>query len=419
MSNLPRLLIVSELSLSFSKDGRSANPTLFNLFESYPAELLMQYVPTSTLRDNPPSPPFEQRVISFPSQYLPVIRNRLGNVLNYFINRINCQFMQWLPIPNKSQLNDFDPEIILVCPITPFCLVMGYKLMMEFDRPFLIYFMDDWMAYRSSRWLYIFLEKLINPYIQSLTHTILKKSKDWLIISEQLKNELSSRYKITPQSSLVVHNPVDLSNKSLPNFEKKSSNDIFRIAYAGSIQIMHYDALAVVAEAVYELRCEGVSVELVVYTAQGFWDFYQTRLETWEVIYGGLIPYNELSENLKYADMLLVATSFLPEYAYVIRSSVLTKLTDYMATGIPMMSCGPSYSACNHFVHKWDCGLVCDTNNLPDVKAFLVTQMNNYSLNQQIAVNAFDVLKNQFEKNTISNSLYDFIQEAANRENEN
>ncbi|MEH2411360.1 hypothetical protein [Nostoc sp.] len=414
MSNLPRILIVSELSLSFSKDGSSANPTLFNLFENYPSELLMQYVPTLTLRDTPPSPPFEERVISFSSQYLPTIRNRLGIILNYLIDAINFQFIEWLSIPNKSQLKNFDPEIILVCPITPLCLIMGCKLMVEFDRPVLIYLMDNWMAYkRPTKWPYSFLQNLTHQYIQDLTNQILKQSVAWLMISEQLKDELSSRYKITPQASLVVHNPVVLSNKSLPNLEKKSINDIFRIAYAGSIQGMHYDALASVAEAVYELRSEGVQVELVVYTARGFWDFYKTQLQTWEVIYGSLIPYNELNEYLKCANLLLVATSFLPEYAHVIRSSILTKLTDYMATGIPIMSCGPSYSACNHFVNKWECGLVCETNNVPDVKAFIAKQMNNYSLNQIIAVNAFEVLKSQFEQFKVSNSLYYFIQKMA------
>lgn len=414
MSSLPRILIVSELSLSFSKDGSSANPTLFNLFENYPSELLMQYVPTLTLRDTPPSPPFEERVISFSSQYLPTIRNRLGIILNYLIDAINFQFIEWLSIPNKSQLKNFDPEIILVCPITPLCLIMGCKLMVEFDRPVLIYLMDNWMAYkRPTKWPYSFLQNLTHQYIQDLTNQILKQSVAWLMISEQLKDELSSRYKITPQASLVVHNPVVLSNKSLPNLEKKSINDIFRIAYAGSIQGMHYDALASVAEAVYELRSEGVQVELVVYTARGFWDFYKTQLQTWEVIYGSLIPYNELNEYLKCANLLLVATSFLPEYAHVIRSSILTKLTDYMATGIPIMSCGPSYSACNHFVNKWECGLVCETNNVPDVKAFIAKQMNNYSLNQIIAVNAFEVLKSQFEQFKVSNSLYYFIQKMA------
>ena len=74
------------------------------------------------------------------------------------------------------------------------------------------------------------------------------------------------------------------------------------------------------------------------------------------------------------------------------------------------MSCGPSYSACNHFVNKWECGLVCETNNVPEIKSFIVKQMNDYSLNQEIAINAFKVLENQFEQSKVSNSLYSFIE---------
>ena len=410
MSSLPRILIVSELSLGFSKDGQSNNPTLYNLFESYPSELLMQYLPNSTLSSSPPSPPFEERVISFPSQYLPTLRNRLGIVLNYLIDAINFQLMQWVSVPNKNQLNNFDPEVILICPITPLCLIMGYKLMMEFNRPVLIYFMDDWVAYNPpTNWLYILLQNITSEYIQILTRKILKQSVAWLMISEQLKDELSSRYKITPKASLIIHNPVDLSNKSLSKSEKQSNN-IFRIAYAGSIQLMHYDALASVAEAVYQLRLEGVLIELVIYTSKSFWNCYSTQLKNWEVTYGSLIPYNELNEHLKQANLLLVATSFLSDYAHMVRYSVLTKLTDYMATGIPIMSCGPTYSASNHFVNKWECGLACETNNVKDVKSFIVKQMNNRSLNQKVADNAFEVLNNQFEKSKISKLLYSFIQ---------
>ena len=107
---------------------------------------------------------------------------------------------------------------------------------------------------------------------------------------------------------------------------------------------------------------------------------------------------------------MLVATSFLSDYAHMVRYSVLTKLTDYMATGIPIMSCGPTYSASNHFVNKWECGLACETNNVKDVKSFIVKQMNNRSLNQKVADNAFEVLNNQFEKSKISKLLYSFIQ---------
>jgi hypothetical protein len=91
-------------------------------------------------------------------------------------------------------------------------------------------------------------------------------------------------------------------------------------------------------------------------------------------------------------------------------SSVQTKITDYMAAGRPILSCGPDYSACNKFIKKWDCGLVCETNQVPIIKDFLVEQMNNSYANQRFAKTAFQVLQNNFEKYKVTQQLYQFIE---------
>ena len=219
------------------------------------------------------------------------------------------------------------------------------------------------------------------------------------------------RYKIKSQRSLIVHNPVDLSNKQLTEFSR-DSKEPFRVIYAGSIFTMHYDAIAVVAEAIYELRCSGVDIELVLHTAQNFWDTYQEEWGKWDVKYGFLIPYEQLNQCLQKANLLLVASSFLPEHAHITRSSVQTKLTDYMASGRPVLSCGPSYAACNQFVNTWNCGLVCETNVVLEIKMMLFKIIENYSGLSSLSSHAFTVIKTEFEVNIIRKKLYGFIQQA-------
>ncbi len=409
IKDLPRILLVSEVTLSFSKKGMSANPTLFNLFESYTAEKIMQFSPASSLKYTPPSPPFERQVIPFISEFFPFLKNRLGTFINPLINLINLQGLDLLSIPNKKRIEAFAPEIILICPITPWCLVMGQKLNKYFDCPSLIYFMDDWIAVDKLRWF--------SGSIQKCAFNLLKNSAGWLMISDKLKEELSNRYQLLPKQSMIVHNPVDLSRlsgKKIPDRETDREGS-FKVVYAGSIQVMHYDAVAAVAEAIFQLRCDGNDIELVLHTAPEFWNLYKQKFQLWEVTYGSLIPYHELNRYLQCADLLLVATSFLPEYAHMVRASVLTKLTDYMAAMRPIISCGPDYSACNWFIKKWDCGLVCDTNQVSEIKAFLLTQMENRYLNEKIAFNAFEVLKNNFDKSIVSSKLYDFIGDIATK----
>ncbi|MFM6440617.1 MAG: glycosyltransferase, partial [Dolichospermum sp.] len=397
--NLPRLLLISEVSLSERETG--INRTLFNLFEDYPSDRFMLYTPDESLKNNPTSSIFQTNIAAFPEQFFPYQRNRLGFLFNPLFTSLNYQLIDWLPLASYQKIADFSPEVILICPNGSLALLMGYKLIQYFDAPFLIYFMDDWVALNHVRWL--------TGNVQSICQFILQKAAGWLMISPQLEQELAERYKIKPQRSLIVHNPVDLSNNRLPDFTPQF-RDNFRVVYAGAIWPMHYDAVAVVAEAIYELRRDGVDIELVLHTPANFWNAYQENWEKWQVTYGNLIPYQELNQYLQKADLLLVASSFLPENSHMTRCSVQTKLTDYMASGRPILACGPNYSACNQFVKNWNCGLVSETNLVSEMKEILLKQKQSIAELYCFAKNGFEVLQDNFETKKVRYKLYEFIQ---------
>ena len=399
--DLPRLLLVSEASLDNRRTG--LNRTLVNLFAGYPEDKFMVYSPKSTWKDYPTSPPLDQNVATFSDKFLPQINNRLGLLFNPILQSIDLQLIDWLPLAEKEKIDGFDPQVIIICPVGIVGLLVGYKVAQLFQCPSIAYFMDDWVNNNHQRWL--------SGGLQSLCHNVLEKASAWLMISSQLEKELINRYQLAPKRSLIVHNPVDLSNKQLPEFSR-DSKEPFRVIYAGSIFTMHYDAIAVVAEAIYELRCSGVDIELVLHTAQNFWDTYQEEWGKWDVKYGFLIPYEQLNQCLQKANLLLVASSFLPEHAHITRSSVQTKLTDYMASGRPVLSCGPSYAACNQFVDTWNCGLVCETNVVLEIKTMLFKIIENYSGLSSLSSHAFTVIKTEFEVNIIRKKLYGFIQQA-------
>jgi len=398
IKNLPRLLIISEITLS--KEGMGANRTLLNLFDSYQAKNLMLFTPENFLKSQPTAPPFDRQVVSAPSDYLPTLKNRIGVLINRWIQVINLQLLDWLPIPNQKKLEMFAPEVILICPITPWGLLMGHKLTQHFQCPSLIYMMDDWLANVNYQWF--------SSNIHTVAKQLLQNTAGWLMISEQLKENLLQRYEVIPARSLIVHNPVDLSGKPNPA-DLPERQGRFRVAYAGSIFFIHYDALAAVAEAIFNLRREGYDIELVLYTDESFWFQYQQQWQKWQVAYGGFIPYDQLYDCLVQADLLLIASSFLPENAAVIRSSLLTKLTDYMAIGRPVLSCGPDYSACSQFIKKWGCGIVCESNQIQDIQQSCQEQINNRQPNQELAIKAFNIVKNNFDKHKVSFDLYYFI----------
>ena len=260
--------------------------------------------------------------------------------------------------------------------------------------------MDDWPAAGSRRWL--------SRGAREHTRAILEDADAWIMISEELQERMAQRYRIRCKPTLVAHNPVDLQRHEPPVAMPRRSGR-FRVVYAGSVQTMHLDGLLAVAEAIHRLRVAGHDIELILHTAPWFERYYSDHWTRWGVVMGGLIPYDDLFSVLRDADLLLVALSFKPELAHMAMYSLLTKITDYMATGVPLMVCGPDGSASVNFVNRWSCGLTCDTNDVGRISDLLCKQLNRPERNAQLAARAYQVLRSEFSTEPVQRRLYDFL----------
>ena len=260
--------------------------------------------------------------------------------------------------------------------------------------------MDDWITKNNLKWL--------TSNIKDEACKLLKRSAGWIMISKELKEIFSNYFKIWNKPYFIAQNVITIPIKT-PFDEMPPPNKTFKIAYAGSMWTMHFDSFLAVAGAVSELRQSGVDIELVLYTKKDFWNTYLERWKKLEVSYGGLLPHNELNDCLKRYDLLLLSSSFLPEYENITRSSIQTKLIDYMISGVPIFSCGPLYSACNNLIKKWGCGLVCETNQIKEIKIILLKQINNKVANRELAKRAYEVAIENFEKTKVCSNLYNFI----------
>jgi glycosyltransferase involved in cell wall biosynthesis len=395
--NLPRLLLVTEAPLH--KNSTGIDRTLFNLFDTYPPHKFALYTQKNSSLLHDTSPPLNQNVITFRSEFIPYFKNKLGLLLNNFIASLNFQILDWRPISNLEAINQFKPNIILICPNAPAAMILGYRLARQLRCPYIIYFMDDWIAKVYLYWL--------SNNVQRYAKKVLQNAQGWLMISSQLEHDLKERYRTISKRSLIVHNPVDLSSLPPPDFSIHQGT--FKVIYAGSIWIMHYDAIKAVAEAIFDLRKEGHDIELVLHTPPFFWHQYQDFWESHGVVNGGMIPYDDLHLHLQKGDLLLVASSFKPELAHVTRSSVQTKITDYMASGRPILACGPDYSACNKFLTNSQCGMVCNSCNSSAILEVIKVAMKNKVETQNLAKKAYYVAQASFDKDQVNKGLYTFI----------
>lgn len=395
---LPKILLVTDASLSAK--GGGINRTLLNLFDQYPYERIMLFSSIKTIHQHPTIPSIRKQTISFDPEFIPCLSNRFGKIINPILQIINFEILKINLLKYIQNIKRFKPQLLIICPNSIQFILIGYHLSNQVDCPVLIYAMDDWIGAEHVRW--------ISGSAKQVIYKLLRKSSAWLLISEQLKNSFSSHYKLMPKHSMIVNNPIDLSDKKMPEI-KTFYQGTFKIIYAGSIWPMHYDALATFAQAVFELRQEGKSIELILHTQESFWSSYKEKWHYWQVSYGNLIPYDRLNQCLQSANLLLVVSSFMPDYSFLTRSSFQTKLTDYMASGRPILSVGPDYSVCNQFLKKWNCGWVCEMNQVNEIKKTLVNIIKHQSKSNDLARRAFALVHENFEKKQVQAKLYSFI----------
>jgi hypothetical protein len=176
---------------------------------------------------------------------------------------------------------------------------------------------------------------------------------------------------------------------------------------------MHWDAVAAVAASVARLRASGSDIEFVLFTDRYFWGRHETDWRQWGVVDGGLIPYAELGTTLGGCDLLLVASSFDKAQAHMSRSSVQTKVTDYMAAGRPILACGPRDAASSRFLRDIGCAQFAEDPSNAAMDAALRTCMSARSTGPSMARRAYEVVRREHEIGHVTGDLYEFLRQVA------
>jgi hypothetical protein len=282
---------------------------------------------------------------------------------------------------------------------------VGIALAERWQRaaPLVTYLMDDWLAQVSSaQWVFNTPRR---------ARALLRSSKGWLAISTYLLESMRS-FAGVDRPALVVHNAVPLGDGE-PAALAAPRTGRFRVAYAGSVWPMHWDAVAAVAASVQRLRSAGNDIEFVLFTDRYFWGRHEADWRRWGVIDGGLVPYAALGAALGGCDLLLVASSFDDAQAHMSRSSVQTKVTDYMAAGRPILACGPPDAASNRFLHDIGCAQFAEDPSPAAMDAALHGCLSARSDGATTARRAYDVVRRRHEVGVVTGELYAFLRQIA------
>lgn len=388
----PRLLLVTDADLT--PGSRGAGRTLVNLFSRYPEDRLLA-VSTNA------SAPFR---MEGGCRVLPAASGLPGRVtqgLRGLIGHVDAAWVGLRPLPGRAEIERFDPQLVLSVPTHPMGIALAEQC--RAFAPLVTYLMDDWLAHEPGVALAFDTRRR--------GRTLLRESAAWLTISPYLLSS-TREFAGVERPALVVHNPVSLA-ATPPAALSAPRDGRFRIGYAGSVWPMHWDAVAAVAQGVQRLRTAGTDIEFVLFTDRYFWGRHQGDWQRWNVVDGGLIPYAEFGGVLGGCDLLLVASSFDPSQAHMSRSSIQTKVTDYMAAGRPILACGPHLAASNDFLRRHDCAHFAEDPAPAAIDAVLRHCVAARVEGPAMARRAWEVVRREHDLVIVTDRLYTFLAEAA------
>ena len=107
---------------------------------------------------------------------------------------------------------------------------------------------------------------------------------------------------------------------------------------------------------------------------------------------------------------MLVASSFDARYHDLSAYSVQTKVTDYLACGVPVVAIGPGYSACNNFIKEHNCGftIACNDSNLVSEQIEKYLKKDSKYIREEVN-NGLTLIRENYTKDFVQNKLYRFL----------
>ncbi|MBS1627455.1 MAG: hypothetical protein JSR09_06135 [Bacteroidetes bacterium] len=396
-----KVVLICEAPLCVNSGG--IGQTLYNIFSFCKPENILCVAPDYEVAQYPPSELFSNSYITYKFRIINIGANRLAKYFGGLFGWLNLSINQFRRFKKlKEKIKAFNADAIVSCPNGVVGVLMHQKLCANINVKVYPYFMDDWMYLAKNKWL--------GGSLHGNIQLMLSEHKNWLMISNELSDLLSERYKIQPNNVLPIRNPVNINNA--PAERVPVATNKFQLAYAGAIWDMHLDALLLIAEACEILSNQGIHLSFTFFTPEHFWNWRKSDFEKFNVHYGGNISYNKIHEVLTEYDALILVSSFSKELFTHSKASVQTKITDYFKSRQLIISCGPEYSANHHFLKKYDCGVCIETNKINEVVTQLKQTLLSLSQLRYKVNNGWQLLQTEFNQTIVQQKLQKFLASA-------
>lgn len=278
----------------------------------------------------------------------------------------------------------------------------AYQICMQIAQKFncrvALYITDDYLTKKSNENLFQIIRRI---RLTKLFNRLANKSQSILTISEKMKNEYYELFGFHSITAVNITEPLRCPINHRRRDEKQ------RLLYAGSLYYGRDKVLGEISQAVENENAIGrETIELVIYSNAVMDDKTKNiMIRGPHTIFGGLLDFNTLKNELNAADILVFVESFDSKYIEKVRLSLSTKVPEYLSLGKPIFAVGGK--ECGSIEYLSDTALCVVNEELIGDK--LHTLLRSQELQQDLSKKALNKYHTNHDKNRIQRAVLNSI----------
>ncbi|MBI2910187.1 MAG: glycosyltransferase [Chloroflexi bacterium] len=271
-------------------------------------------------------------------------------------------------------------------------IIAAYFVSLVTRRPLFVYCFDAWRELavgRVDRVMAFLFERRVLSHAASV-----------FVMSEALQGFYRQKYGL---STVMLPHPVD---RSLYDANGKSPRPVgkeCRIVFTGVIHSPQLDSVKRLAEVVNSLE----NAKLALYTPNSPHELAAAGVGGRNVEYG-FVESTDVPRVQQEADVLFLPMAFNFPNPALIATASPSKMPEYLAAARPILVHAPSYSFIADYARKHGFGLVVDKPDEKELKAALLSLMNDQELRGSLAEKG-RALAQHHDLESVSNRLKEFL----------
>ncbi len=205
----------------------------------------------------------------------------------------------------------------------------------RYDLPYVIHFMDNHIGAEANT----AFDKSVYPGFQHVMAEVTSRARSLYTISDSMGRAYQALWQRPYE---VFRGSIDTEKWPWPNSHGSNRDNVFRIAFTGSIESGQLIGLEDVARVIDQLLTKDRNLRLVLYLTEGYAKRVGPVLGRYKCVEIRPHPdFEDLREELASVDALILAygldTTTIDYYRY----SFATKIVPYMLSGRPILVYGP------------------------------------------------------------------------------